>query len=53
MKTIEGQEGEMTDMKGYKALTEGTEVEGQSRNLEAKCIYASLTPKSVCFVFKY
>ena len=41
----------MTDMKGHKTPTEGPavgvlsgEAEGVSRNWEAKCIYASLTP---------
>ena len=36
----------MRNFKGHKALTQGTEVEGESWNLGAKCMYASLTPKA-------
>jgi len=36
----------MTDMKGHKTPTVGAEAEVESRNLEAKCMYASLTPKA-------
>ena len=35
----------MRNFKGHKALTEGTEAEVESRNLEAKCMYASLPPQ--------